>query len=196
MVDNPARHIGEDGSIYAAEIVPPEGDTYGAKYHVDLVRASVDDDGLGREQRLTVAAYSSWMEAEEHLHEVEDELAEKGLAALAEDAQRLREQPFEEEIFYMTAVYPPEAEGSDRAAAQVLAVGVGGIATATLATGERESVEEVVERIDRTFAEEGTENGLVTARQEAELNSGTSAASPLFDPVDGAVRHIDGGGTA
>ena len=91
MVDNPIRHIGEDGSIYAAEIVPPEGDTYGAKYHVDLVRASVDDDGLGREQRLTVAAYSSWMEAEEHLHEVEDGLAETGLAALCEDAQRLRE---------------------------------------------------------------------------------------------------------
>ena len=56
MVDNPVRHIGEDGSIYAVEIVPPERDNYGAKYHVDLVRASVDDYGLGREQRLTVAA--------------------------------------------------------------------------------------------------------------------------------------------
>ena len=73
--------------------------------------------GLGREQRLTVGQYGSWMEAEEHLHEVEDGLAENGLAALGEDAQRLREQPFEEEVFYMTAVYPPEAEGSDRAAA-------------------------------------------------------------------------------
>ena len=196
MVDNPIRHIGEDGSLYAAEIVPPEGDTYGAKYHVDLVRASVDDYGLEREQRLTVAAYSSWMEAEEHLHEVEDELAEKGLTALGEDLQRLREQPFEEEVFYMTAIYPPDAEGSDRAAAQLLAVGAGGIATATLAVGERESVEGVVERIDRTFAEEGTENGLVTAQQEAELNGGKPpAATPLFDADDGAVRHVDGGGT-
>ncbi|MBZ0295295.1 MAG: hypothetical protein K8L99_22225 [Anaerolineae bacterium] len=200
MVDNPIRHIGEDGSLYAAEIVPPEGDTYGAKYHVDLVRASVDDYGLGREQRLTVAAYSSWMEAEEHLHQVEDGLAEKGLTALAEDAQRLREQPYAEEVFYMTAVYPPDAEGSDRAAAHLLAVGEGGIATATLAVGERESVEGVVERIDRAFAEEGAENGLVTARQEAELNGGTPSATPLFDSGSGrdvgAVRHIDGGSTA
>lgn len=192
----PIRHIDEDGSIYAAEIVPPEKDSYGAKYHVDLVRASVDDTGLGREQRLTVAAYSSWMEAEEHLHEVEDGLAEKGLTALGEDAQRLREQPYEEEVFYMTAIYPPEAEGSDRAVAHLLAVGAGGIATATLAVGERESVEGVVERIDRAVAEEGADNGLVTARHEAELNGGKPSATPLFDLDDGAVRHVDGGGTA
>ena len=196
MADNPVRHIDEDGSIVAAEIVPPEKDSYGAKYHVDLVRASVDDDGLGREQRLTVGQYGSWMEAEEHFHEVEDGLAEKGLAALGEDAQRLREQPYAEEVFYMTAVYPPEAEGNDRAAAQLLAVGEGSIATATLAVGEREPIEGVVERIDRAFAEEGVENGLVTARQEAELNGATPSATPLFDPDDGSVRHIDGGSTA
>lgn len=200
MVDNPTRHIDEDGSIYAAEIVPPEGDTYGAKYHVDLVRASVDDYGVGHEQRLTIGHHNSWMEAEEHLNEVEDGLAENGLTALGEDAQRLREQPYEEEFFYMTAVYPPEAKGSDRTAVHLLAVGEGGIATATLAVGERESVEGVVERIDRTFAEAGVENGLVTARQEAELNGSTPPATPLFDSGSGrdvgAVRHIDGGGTA
>lgn len=195
MVDNPIRHLGEDGSIYAAEIVPPEGDTYGAKYHVDLVRASVDDYGLGREQRLTVGQYGSWMEAEEHLHEVEDGLAEKGLAALGEAVQRLREQPFEEEVFYMTAVYPPDVEGSDRAAAHLLAVGETSISTATLAAGERNSVEAVVERVDVAFAENGREGGLVTARQEADLN-GTPPATPLFAPDDGAVRHVDGGGTA
>ena len=79
----------------------------------------------------------------------------------------------------MAAVYPPEAEGSDRAAAHLLAVGEGGIATATLAMGERESVEGVVERIDHALAEEGAENGLVTAQQEAELNGHTPRHTPV-----------------
>ena len=195
MVDKPIRHIDEDGSIYAAEIVPPEGNEYGAKYHVDLVRTSVSDYGLGHQQRLTVGQYTSWMEAEEHLHEVEDGLAENGLVSLGEDVQRLREQPFEEDVFYLTALYPPEAEGSDRATAQLLAIGESSISTATLAAGEQTAVEAVIDRVDVAFAEEGTEAGLAVAQQEAELN-GTSSTTPLFDPDDGAVRHVDSGGTA
>jgi len=195
MVDKPIRHIDEDGSIYVAEIVPPERDTYGAKYHVDLVRASVDDYGLGREQRLTVGQHNSWMEAEEQLYEIEDELAESGLTSLGDDAARLREQPFEEDVFYMTAVYPPDAPEGRDSAAQLLAVTESGIEMATLAVGERESVERVVERVDVAFAEEGHDAGLALAQQEAALN-GTSPATPLFDRDDGAVRHIDGGGTA
>jgi ketosteroid isomerase-like protein len=195
MNDNLIRHIDDDGSIYAAEIVPPEGDGYGAKYHVDLVRTSVDDYGLGREQRLTVGQYASWMEAEEHLHEVEDGLAESGLASLGEDVQRLREQPFEAEVFYLTAVYPPEAEGSDRATAQLLAIGESSISTARLTAGERDSVEAVIDRVDVAFAEAGMDAGLAFAQQEADLN-GAPPATRLFDPDDGAVRHVDGGGTA
>jgi hypothetical protein len=198
VVDKPVRHIDEDGSTYATEIVLPGQN--GGKYHVDLVRSSVDDSGLEREQRLTIGQYGSWMEAEEHLHEVEDDLAENGLAALGEDAQRLREQPFEEDVFYLTAVYPPDAaEGSDRATAQLLAVGETSISTAMLAVGERESVEAVVERVEAAFAENGRDGGLAAGRQEATLN-GASPATPLFDPGsgrdDGAVRHVDGGGTA
>lgn len=195
MVDKPIRHIDEDGSIYVAEIVPPERDTYGAKYHVDLVRASVDDYGLGREQRLTVGQHNSWMEAEEHLYEIEDGLAETGLTSLGDDSARLREQPFEEDVFYMTAVYPPDAPEGRDSAAQLLAVTESGIEVATLAVGERESVERVVERVDVAFTEEGHDAGLALAQQEAELN-GTLPATPLFDRDDGAVRHIDGGGTA
>ena len=191
MNDKPIQHIDEDGSIYAAEIVPPEGNEYGAKYHVDLVRTSVDDYGLGREQRLTVGQYASWMEAEEHMHEVEDGLSENGLTSLGEDVQCLREQPFSEDVFYLTAVYPPDAEGSHRTTAQLLAIGESGISTATLAIGDHDSVERVVEGVDVAFAEAGTDAGLTLAQQEAELNG-----TPLFDPDDGAVRHVDGGDTA
>lgn len=192
----PIRHIDEDGSIYAAEIVPPERDEYGAKYHVDLVRTSVDDYGLGREQRLTVGQHSSWMEAEEQFYEIEDGLVENGLASLGENVQRLREQPFSEDVFYLTAIYPPDAtEGSDRTTAQLLAIGESNISTATLAIGERDDVSAVVNRVDVAFAEEGMDAGLVLAQQEAELN-GRLSATPLFDPDDGAVQHVDGGGTA
>ncbi|GAB4523795.1 MAG: hypothetical protein OHK0046_37850 [Anaerolineae bacterium] len=196
MTDKPVRHIDEDGAIYAAEIVPPERDTYGAKYHVDLVRATVDDYGLGREQRLTVGQHNSWMEAEEQLYEVEDTLEQDGIAGWGENADRLRQQPFEEDVFYMTAVYPPDAPEGRDSAAQLLAVTESGIAGATLAVGERESVEQVVDRIDTLGAEEGSDRLLAAAQVEAEINGGLPPATPLFDRDDGAVRHIDGGGTA
>ena len=76
MSAEPVRYEDADGSVFAAEIVPP--DTAREPYHVDLLRASVDDYGLAREQRLTVGEYSSWGEAEEHLYEIEDGLAEDG----------------------------------------------------------------------------------------------------------------------
>ena len=56
-------------------------------------------------------------------------------------------------------------------------------------------IERVVEGVDVAFAEEGTDAGLALAQQEAELN-GTPPTTPLFNPDDGAVRHVDGGGTA
>ncbi|MBZ0277943.1 MAG: hypothetical protein K8I60_17480, partial [Anaerolineae bacterium] len=72
--ENPTRYLDEDGSIYSAEIVPPGDDALGAQYHVDLVRSSTDAQGLDHEQRLTVGEYPSWMEAEEHLAQVETAL--------------------------------------------------------------------------------------------------------------------------
>jgi len=196
MSDKPIRHIDEEGSIYTAEIVPPEGDDYGAKYHVDLVRTSVDDYGLGREQRLTVGQHNSWMEAEEQFHEIEGTLEKEGLAGWGDDVQHLSDQPFEEDIFYMAVTYPPDApEGNEPSAAHLLAVGEPGIQSASLAVGERESLEQIVDLLDETFVEEGVDRLLETAKVQAELN-GRHIDTPLFDPDDGSVRHVDGGGTA
>ncbi|MEQ8676549.1 MAG: hypothetical protein RIC84_25260 [Aggregatilineales bacterium] len=196
MSDKPIRHIDEEGSIYAAEIVPPEGDEYGAKYHVDLVRTSVDDYGLGREQRLTVGQHNSWMEAEEQFHEIEGTLEKDGLAGWGDDVQRLSDQPFEEDIFYMAVTYPPDAPEDDTpSAAHLLAVGELGIQSASLAVGERESLEQLIDLLDETFVEEGVDRLLETAQVQAELN-GKSITTPLFDADDDSVRHVDGGGTA
>ena len=197
MADSPVRHIDDDASIYAAEIVPPEGNEYGAKYHVDLVRASVDEYGLGHEQRLTVGQHNSWMEAEEQLYELEDGLAEKGLAAWGENAERLREQPFEEDIFYMAVTYPPDSrEGDEPAASHLMAIGEHSVSSAELVTGDRESVERVVDQLDFLQAETGIDPMLQGAQLESEINAGDTPTTPLFDPDDGAVRHVDGGGTA
>ncbi|QPC83617.1 hypothetical protein G4Y79_04335 [Phototrophicus methaneseepsis] len=86
------RYMDEDGAIYSAEIVPPEEDRYGARYHVDLVRTSTDEADMLHEQRLMVGQYGSWMEAEEQLYLVEDALAEAGLDGLGEDLERLKQQ--------------------------------------------------------------------------------------------------------
>lgn len=197
MADSPVRHIDDDASIYAAEIVPPEGNQYGAKYHVDLVRASVDEYGLGHEQRLTVGQHNSWMEAEEQLYELEDGLAENGLAAWGENAERLREQPFEEDIFYMAVTYPPDSrEGDEPVVAHLLAIGEHSVSSTELVTGDRESVERVVDQLDLLQAEAGIDPMLQGAQLESEIHAGGTPTTPLFDPDDDAVRHVDGGGTA
>lgn len=197
MTDKPIRHIDEDGSIYAAEIVPPEGNEYGAKYHVDLVRASADDYGLGREQRLTVGQHNSWMEAEEQLHELEDGLEENGLSAWGENTQNLQTQPYEEDIFYMAVTYPPDNREEDEpAVAHLLAIGEQGIESAELITDDRESVERAVDQLDLLQAEAGIDPLLQGARLENEINAGDTPTTPLFDHDDSVVRHVDGGGTA
>lgn len=197
MADSPVRHVDADASIYAAEIVPPADNEYGAKYHVDLVRASVDEYGLGHEQRLTVGQHNSWMEAEEQLYELEDGLAENGLVAWGENAERLREQPFEEDVFYMAVTYPPDSREVDEpAVAHLLAIGEHSVRSAELITGDRESVERVVDQLDLLQAEAGIDPLLQGAQLESEIHAGGTPTTPLFDPDDGVVRHVDGGGTA
>ncbi|GAB4531184.1 MAG: hypothetical protein OHK0046_52030 [Anaerolineae bacterium] len=193
MTDKPMHYIDEDGSTYAAEIVPPDADRYGAKYHVDLVRASVDDYGLNQEQRLTVGQHDSWGEAEQQLYALEDTLEQDGLAGWGADVAQLKAQPFEDDRLYLAVMYPPEGEGMTQAHLLVMgARGARTLDTALVAEGERESVEQVVDRLDTIQAEMGDERML----EAAHLEAGLPPATPLFDRDDGVVHHIDGGGTA
>ena len=145
MTDKPTHHIDEDGAIYAAEIVPPERNKHGAKYHVDLVRPSVDDYGLGqaaphrRSAQLVDGGRGT-------AHEVEDALKRTGSPVGARTPTDCVSSPLS--VFYMTAVYPPDAPEGRDSAAQLLAVSESEIARATLAVGPRESVERVIDRID------------------------------------------------
>ena len=182
LPDSQSSSLEQDDAVYSVEIVPPERDEFGAKYAVDLVRNSVDSHGLGREQRLTIGQHNSLMEAEEHLDEVEQKRAEDGLAGWGDDVERLREQPYTEEVFYLAVTYPPDApDPNTPTTAHLLAVGEQGITDAPLAVGGRNDVEQVVARIDTAFAEEGIDTGLKVAEREAELSEVKSRESALFD---------------
>ena len=193
MSNDPARYIDEDGAIYSAEIVPPVDNALGAQYHVDLVRSSTDAQGLDHEQRLTVGGYPSWMEAEEHLVQVETALEQNGLAGWGEDAERLRDQPDRNAVTYLAVAYPPDG---DPTAAYLLAIGEWGVTSAMIAASEREPVEATVERVDAAFALEGDDAGLAAAQLEAERSGSRTVGTPLFAPEDRPLRHVDGGGTA
>lgn len=71
---------------YITEIVLPE--QLDDKYKVDLVHVTDDE----QEHRLTLAQYTSWGEAEEHLNELQTAMENDGLDAIAVDVRRLQEQ--------------------------------------------------------------------------------------------------------
>jgi len=107
MTDKIEWHLVEDGSLYAVEITSPDVEVNGSSYKVDLVRATLDDSGLEREQRLVLGQYPSWSEAEEHQREVEKGLDEKGLAGLADAASLIAEQPYQDTISYVYGLDAP-----------------------------------------------------------------------------------------
>ena len=182
LPDSQLPSLEQDDAVYSVEIVPPERDELGAKYAVDLVRNSVDPQGLGREQRLTIGQHNSWMEADEHLGEIEQARTEDGLAGWGDDVERLRDQPYTETVFYLAVTYPPDApESNTPATTHLLAIGEHGITDAPLAIGGRDDVEQAVAQVDTAFAEEGTDTALKVAENEAELHELKSRETPLFD---------------
>jgi hypothetical protein len=72
------------------EVVLPETDDV---YRVDVVRWSVAESGIEHQQRLTLAQYASWGEAQEHRVETLEALHEQGVSALQDDWERLKSQP-------------------------------------------------------------------------------------------------------
>jgi hypothetical protein len=82
MTDNLNRNT----HPYTTEIVLP--DSSNNKYKLDLVHLTDDE----REHRLTLAQYTSWSEAEEHLNEVNEAINTNGFDAIADDIGRLQEQ--------------------------------------------------------------------------------------------------------
>lgn len=213
------RHTAEDGSIYAVEVVPPEHDDYGAKYGVDLVRASTDRYGLEHEQRLRLGAYASWGSAEEHQREVETALEQDGLDGLGEDARRVAQMPYLDGQ-YLAMVFPTDDSTGDSAKVHLLYLTGEQVTAALVADGRTEDMENLCGQLDRAWVEGGNERLLTTAQHEAEVRGQVTPGTPLFEtapnldlpdelpftfgegmqPFDaqgmGHAHHVDGGGTA
>jgi hypothetical protein len=213
------RHTAEDGSIYAVEVVPPERESYGAQYGVDLVRASTDRYGLEHEQRLRLGAYSSWGAAEEHQREVETALEQDGLDGLGEDARRVAQMPYLDGQ-YLAMVFPTDGSTGDSAKVHLLYLTGEQVTAALVADGRTEDMENLCGQLDRAWVEGGNERLLTTAQHEAEVRGQVAPGTPLFEtapnadlpddlpftfgegmqPFDaqgmGHAHHVDGGGTA
>jgi hypothetical protein len=213
------RHIAEDGSVYAVEVVPPERESYGAQYGVDLVRASTDRYGLEHEQRLRLGAYASWGSAEEHQREVEVALEKDGLAGLGEDARRVAQMPYLDGQ-YLALVFPTDGSTGNSAKVHLLYLSGEQVTGALVADGRTEDMENLCGQLDRAWVEGGNERLLDTAQHEAEVRGQVAPGRPLFDAVPnpdlpdempftfgegmqpfdaqgmGHAHHVDGGGTA
>ena len=93
-------YLNDDGSRYAVFLQVPDDpqDQYG----VDLVRHAQDEHGLLREQRLTLAQYNSYGEAEEHFYEAEQQMQDTGLEDF--DVDTLATMPYSDTLTILTAV--------------------------------------------------------------------------------------------
>lgn len=213
------RHSADDGSIYAVEVVAPEGEAYDARYRVELVRASTDRYGLEHEQRLRLGDYSSWGEAEEHQHKVEGVLEKDGLTGLGEAARRVAQMPYLDGQ-YLALVFPTDGSNGDSARVHLLYLNGEQVTDALVASGRTEDMENLCGQLDRAWVEGGNERLLDTAQHEAERHGQIAPDTPLFEPVFnhdlsddlpfsfgdelqpydaqgiGQAYHLDGGGTA
>ena len=208
--------LDEDGSRYAVFLQVPDDpqDQYG----VDLVRHAQDEHGLLREQRLTLAQYNSYGEAEEHFYEAEQQMLETGLEDF--DVDTLVAMPYSDTPIILTTHFPPDAEGDERTTTNILAITEDGIQSAPIATGDIETQQRLVAQLDLAQIEDGDDHLLNEAMELAKVEAQHAPATPLFaqqdvetpadllpfavgenlqpfDASGNAIRHlIDAGGTA
>lgn len=179
--------LNEDGSHYAVFLQVPDDPE--DPYAVDLLRHAQDERGLLREQRLTLAHYNSYGEAEEHFYQAEQQMQETGLKDF--DVEALEDMPYSDTPTILTAIYPPDADDDEIVTANLLAVTDTGIQTSQLALADLESVQDTVLQLDLAQLEGGNEQLL----EKAESLAQGSPDTPLFQSDEGIVRHVDAAAT-
>ena len=168
MTETPFHHYDEDGTRYEVDVILDRRDPADPHYDVDLVRSQTGRFGETVEQRLTLGEHPDRDDAQTQQNEIEDTLARDGLEGLGDARERIAAAPPLYDGAYLTAIYPPDAEGNDQAAVHLLAIDEDSVASTPIAHGDREGVEHVTAQIDRVFAEEGIDAGLAAAEPEAD----------------------------
>lgn len=151
-------------------------------YRVDLVRESLDDNGLKRQQRLNVAIYPSQGEAEEHQAELDQTLAQDGIAGLGKLPDKVRGQEYEI-THYCIAVQPEAEQWLDSADEQVhlalIAYSADHVSTATLASGDRRTLDRYAMSLEDTQALHG-DDLLLTVAHDFAVEQGQIAHGKLL----------------
>lgn len=173
-------YLDEDGARYAIFLQVP--DDPNDQYGVDLVRHAQDENGLLREQRLTLAQYNSYGEAEEHFYEAEQQIQDSSLEDFGVDA--LATMPYSDAPTILTAHFPPDAEGDERATTNILVIAEDGIQATRLAEGDIETQQELVAQLDLAQIEGGDDRLLDEATELAEVQGQHAPATPLFAQQD------------
>ena len=172
--------LNDDGSRYAVFLQVPDDPQN--PYGVDLVRHAQDEHGLLREQRLTLAQYNSYGEAEEHFYEAEQQMQDTGLEDF--DVDTLATMPYSDTPTILTAHFPPDAAGDELATTNILVIAEGDIQATRLAEGDIETQQALVAQLDLAQIEGGDDRLLDEATELAEVQGQHAPATPLFAPQD------------
>lgn len=151
-------------------------------YRVDLVRESLDDNGLKRQQRLNVATYPSQGEAEEHQAELDQILAQDGIEGLGKLPDKVRGQEYE--ITHYCIAVQPEAEqwldsGDEQVYLALIAYSADHVCTATLASGDRRTLDRYAMSLEDTQALHG-DDLLLTVAHDFAVEQGQIAPDKLL----------------
>lgn len=176
-------------------------------YRVDVVRESLDEHGLKRQQRLNVATYPSQGEAEEHQVELDQTLAHVEIEGLGDLPDKLREQDYETTHYFIAVQPEPETwlDLTDEPAHLALIAYSGDhVSTSTLASGDRQTLDRYATSLEDTQALQGDDLLLEVAHNFAVQQGQLTPDAPLFrdkiamptlEEMLEPVQHVDASGT-
>lgn len=167
-------------ALYTVELDPPGHPLSGEPFGVDFVRTTRSEYGLEREQRLTLAEYSSYMAAEEHVREVEGKLLETGRDGLQTEMALVETMPYEPDVaVYVVGLYPPDP-AADRGALNLLRLDGERLDIAPVAHGRVAELTAVEQRLVEVQATGDTGRLLEAAALEAMRADELAPNTPLF----------------
>jgi hypothetical protein len=179
MSEIPFHVYGEDGALYTVDVIRDRRDESNPHYDVDLVRSMTGRFGESLEQRLTLAEYDERDEAQAHCNEAEQMLYEQGLDGLGDAKERVLKEPILYDGEYLFVSYPPEAQGTDRAAAQLLWLGENGLQSERLAFGTTNDMELITSECERDWIEGKLPNMMLGQEHQLTDNTNSPAATTV-----------------
>jgi hypothetical protein len=196
--DMPFHHHGEDGARYTVDVIRDRRDESNPHYDVDLVRLLQGRFGEPLEQRLTLAEYDGRDDALAHQGVVEDTLHQQGLAGLGDAGERIRQEPMLYDGEYLFVTYPPDAEGTDRAAAHLLRFDGIGVQSEPLAAGAAGDMQRLQTDWERDWATGQLPDMPQPQRQAIGDTGFTRDEAMHIHDAEGHrwAAHLDGGDTS